>query len=164
MRKGTVNAGVGENADVLFVNGSAGEGRRRRVFVDRGDEVVIRVDSPPAASTGEPSPFVLWIWPGAPSSHTLTRLPDGLGFIGMPTPLTRARGPQPIRIANNLGFPRALGRELWPGTPTQPAPTVLPRGPRMEGHVLYLQGIIADPGAPNGAHAVTNGIEIRPRP
>ncbi len=157
-RRGNVNVAGGSVTDVLFVNGSAGSGRERRVIVDRAAPFEMHIDAPPS---GEAS-FVLWEWRGTSTRTTVRLLPRGLGNIGMPTPLTPAVMPQPRLVANNVGIPDRLGVENWPGPQTMPAPTTLldrPNGLPRTGTV-YLQGIILDPMGPNGTSAVTNGIEL----
>ncbi len=160
-RRGNVNAGAGPIANVLFVNGSAGSGRRRRVIVAQGAPLEIAVEAPPS-NPGGPESFVLWDWTQTPRAGTAKLLPRGLGYVAMPTPLTPLCVPQPRFVVNNVGNPARLGIENWPGPPTSPAPTVLlhlPNGVHRSG-AWYLQGVIMDSAGPNGIAAVTNGIEV----
>ncbi|MBI1851063.1 MAG: VCBS repeat-containing protein [Planctomycetes bacterium] len=161
-RRGNVNASAGPIADVLFVNGSAGIGRERRVDVQRGVALEIRVAGPPSTVTG-PAGFVLWDWRAWPAPGSATLLRGGLGFIAMPTPMNPRRSPQPRFIANNVGHPFALGVENWPTGPTSPAPTILLSRPNgvNRGGSFYLQGLIFDAAGPNGRSAVTNGVAVR---
>ncbi|MBI3844691.1 MAG: VCBS repeat-containing protein [Planctomycetes bacterium] len=159
-RRGNVNASTGSVTNVLFANGSAGQGAERRVVVDRTAAFEIRVAAPPSRS-GSRAPFVMWAWPTIPRSDTISRLPGGLGFVPMPTPITPSQMPQPSLIANNLGYRRTLGRENWP-TPSAAAPSLLlsvSNGLRRTGR-FYMQGIILDGAGPNGVSALTNGIEF----
>jgi len=75
----------------------------------------------------------------------------------MPTPLT-GRLPRPLLVANNTG----RGIFGTPSLPSTAARSVIVDGtaPARLG-TFFLQGIIADPGSPNGRAAVTNGIEVR---
>ncbi|MBI3846395.1 MAG: VCBS repeat-containing protein [Planctomycetes bacterium] len=160
-RAGNVNVASGQPSNVVFVNGSAGEGRERLLVVGRRVPLSIDVASPPLNPAG-PTPFVLWAWPGSPTSCTANRLRHGLGFVAMPTPLTPMRSPQPTLIANTIGHPWRLGFENWPNGPTAPAPSRLltvPRGiPRAT--TFFLQGVILDANGPNGVSAVTNGVLV----
>jgi VCBS repeat protein len=159
-RRGNVNVAAGSIVDVLRVNASAGEGRARRLVLDRTTPIEIRMDAPPSAAGGR-APFVLWDWVAVPTIETVTRLPGGLGLVPMPTPLARRRSPQPRFVANNLGHDAALGHEHWP-IATSAAPSVLLRLPNglRRPVTFYLQGLILDSAGPNGTSAVTNGIEV----
>ncbi len=158
-RRGNVNRRAGAVTDVLFVNGSPGEGPERRVVVGPGQPFELRIDAPPSNPTG-PALNIVCAWIGEPTRPSVRWQPFGLGLIGMPTPLQRAAGPQPRLMANTMGHPAILGPERWPGPHTAAAPTVLlsfPNGHPRPG-TYYLQGIIRDPQAPNGVAATTNGI------
>ncbi len=160
-RAGNVNFAAGEVADILFVNGSAGSGRERRVAASTRAPLVIDVLAPPSTPFG-PAPMAVWFWEGSPRPGTAHALPRRLGYAAMPTPIDPFRSPQPRLVANSLGFPARLGREKWPGPPTLAAPTRLLGGrpilPRRG--TYYVQGIIRDPAGYNGSGAVTNGVEI----
>jgi hypothetical protein len=159
-RRGNVNSATGPITDVLFVNGSSGAGRARRVVLDARTPFELRLDAPPSKPTG-PSAAVIWNWIGAPTPRTVTPLPRNLGSIAMPTPLKPGAGPQPRFIANSIGIPSRLGAENWP-IPSAPAPTVLFFRENGVGRAatLYYQGLILDSAGPNGVSAVTNGIEV----
>lgn len=158
--EGTVNLGVGEPADVLFVNGTAAAEFERRVEIDRADPIAIRVENPPSKETGR-SRYALYLWTREPSGATRRFLPYGLGATCLPTPLTPG-GPQPKRIGNNVGKTRILGEDNWPGGSPEAAPATVLDRPNGIGKAitLFVQGIILDASAPNGQAAVTNGITI----
>lgn len=161
---GNVNAGVGPPADVLFVNGSSGQGLRRSLELLRGQSMEMTLDAPPSKPFG-PSAFSLYVWAALPPSGDQIRyLPFGLGLSCGPFPLRPLDSPQPVRTANNLGFPRLLGREDWPGPATRPAPTVLLSVSSLPGPVdLVVQGLIEDSASPQGQLAVTNAMTLRVR-
>jgi hypothetical protein len=155
---GNVNAGAGEAAGVLSINGSMGAGEGRRVTIGAATPLEIRIEAPPAMSSG-PTPFVLYAWVGSPTPSTVRMLPYELGPICMPAPLSGGAAPQPVVIWNNIGLEELLGAPLLG---SQPAPSVvldLPAGLGFSG-TFFLQGIVVDGGSPSGIAAVTNGITL----
>ncbi|MBI1849622.1 MAG: DUF3466 family protein [Planctomycetes bacterium] len=159
-RAGNVNAAAGLVSDVLALNGSTGTPIERRVEVAPSTALRLSMLAPPS-NPGGPAPFVLYAWLGEPSATTARRLPRGLGYSSLPTPLS-AGEPQPLGIANNVGHAARLGVENWPHAPTSAAPVVvlrLSRGLRQTA-TFYVQGIVIDAAAPNGLAAVTNGIVV----
>jgi len=82
--RGTVNAGIGVQADVVFVNGSAG-GADRRLTIGTSQALTVGVSAPPAAAG--PSPFALYAFNGGAGASTATFVP-GLGFTCFSTPLS----------------------------------------------------------------------------
>jgi hypothetical protein len=163
LRTGSVNAAAGSVTDVLFVNGEAGSDCERIIDLGADEPFEMRIVTPPAALPGS-ARYAVFVWRGEPAKSTIEVLPQGIGSIAMPTPLT-GRSPQPERVANNLAA--AFGPENWPigFRPTRPAPYVLFRRPSGLGMLgsLYIQGIIVDPASPSGRFAVTNGILLRLR-
>lgn len=159
-RVGTVNGGVGAPQPVLYINGSAGNGPERELFIDPNtDNFEMVIQAPPSLSQAK---YAVYIWFDTPTKDTREELPEGTGDIAMPTPLT-GDDPQPFWIANNLK--PALGTTVWfPAfSPIEKAPAVLidvkapiPR----ENRTFYVQGVIQDPNAPNGLAAATNGILV----
>jgi uncharacterized membrane protein len=154
---GNVNAQNGPPADVLFVNGSAGDAATRTVSVAWNAPITIAMDTVPARPAGS-TRFALYAVAGAPNASTVTALPLGLGDSALKLPPS---GPNPKvkRIWNNLGFVGLLGR---PDAPSSPAPTTVfdrPSGLGRTGTFTF-QGIIRDPASPCGIIAVTNGVVL----
>jgi hypothetical protein len=161
--RGTVDAGrTGVSKYVLFVNARSG-GLTRRVYVRPGAPLSVSMNLPPATATPPgTAAYALYAWRGEPNRNTVRALPLGLGSIAFPMPLAPQGTPQPIAIWNNAGFTGRLGA---PTLPSAPAPSVVFGTPTglPAGRTITLQGVIADPGAPNGRAAVTNGVVIRAR-
>ena len=158
-RRGNVNALTEEVVDVLFVNDSPGDPVERKILLSADDPLVMRVVTPPSAGRGT-AKLAMYVWLREPTAATVRRLPGGIGWTCLPTPLDPG-GPQPKRIANTLGYPGFLGAENWPGPPTSPAPTVLLSLPAVgRSLTLFAQGIIADTASLHGEVAVTNGILV----
>jgi hypothetical protein len=156
-RRENVNTAQGPVADVLFVNGSSGEGLARTVLLSRSEPVSVSVGVPPSMVPGE-APFVMYVALSGPRPSSPRELPFGIGTLLLPSPLSGEMSP---RQANNIGVPRVLGRENWP-QPSTPAPSLLlslPNGIRRE-LTFYLQGLIMDSASPNGTVAVTNGVVV----
>jgi hypothetical protein len=154
---GNVNAALGPIGNVLLVNDSVGSGNLRTVAISPTAALEIRLEAPPSLG-GEPAPFVLYAWQGAPSEATVKLLPASLGSICRATALSGG-APQPLVIWNNVGLEELLGAA---SLSSQPAPSVvldLPAGVGLTG-TFYLQGLILDPAAPSGIGAVTNGITL----
>jgi hypothetical protein len=159
-RRGNVDFLARGPLDVLFVTGSPGDPVERTLFLSAADPLVMRVESPPSRE-GALARFALYVWLRVPTASTLRELPLGIGYTCLPTPLNPG-GPQPKRIANNLGHEARLGFENWPGPPTSPAPTVLLDLPPLgRSLTLFAQGIIVDTESLHGSLAVTNGILVR---
>lgn len=155
--RGTVNAGRGPLADVVFVNGSSG-GPARSLTIGTGDPLTVSVSLPPAAAG--PSPFALYAFRGGAGASTATFVP-GLGFTCFPTPLSGGT-PRLKATWNNTGFP-VLGPASFPSSPAPSVP--LSRASGSGRPVRFtLQGIIADPGsASRQPWSVTNAIEVEAR-
>jgi len=162
---GAVNAGVGDISDVLLLNGSPGDDRRR-LSVGTGEEIRGSMLLPPAAGRGK---YVVHVNAGAPTPSTVVRMPGGVGWIGFD--LRLASGAMPLAIFNGIGKTQAIGESVdFDGNPIPdppPAPSVfldLPFGDAMHlpvGTVVTFQGGILDPGtAGNKPASVTNGIVL----
>jgi hypothetical protein len=153
---GTVNAGPGARAaDVLVVNGEAGDclGRNVRAAIDA--PIQISMDVPPAGP--DPAPFVLYAWPGVPDATTVTPHPHHLGSMCFPTPLSGG-APLPLEVWNNIGkYPKLGG----PGRPSVPAPSIVEHVVNGAGFAVAatLQGFILDDGsAADHPASVTNAV------
>lgn len=157
-RTGNVNA-QHDVLDVLFVNGSAGDGETRSVTIDRNGAIEIAMDAPPGEAH---APFALYLFKGMPAGTTVRDLPYGLGMSCMPLPLTDAAPLLLAKLANNIGHPQALGT---PDLESTAAPSLVAHDPRLPGRPLdlFVQGLIVDEHAPNGRVAITNGIVIHVR-
>ncbi len=156
-RAGNVNKGTGDIADVLFLNGSAGEGIERKVGLGTNDPFELSVAAPPSNPDG-PSPFALYAWLSRPAYRTVEVFPKKLGNMCMSSPANGGL-PTPIHIWNNLGFESILGS---PDDPSDPAPsTVLSRPSGLGISVdAFFQGVMLDDGAAGGRAAITNGIAV----
>ncbi len=156
-RRGNVEAGVGQAMDVLFVNGSRGDGLERRLALGPADPLTISMEKPPLAEKPT-ARFALYAWAKTPKFSTVRELPLGLGVSSMPTPLSGGK-PALREIWNNLGRPARLG---VPTLPSSAAPSIVLNRPGGIGREIrfFLQGFIVDAAAPNGRAAVTNGVEV----
>ncbi|MBI1853377.1 MAG: VCBS repeat-containing protein [Planctomycetes bacterium] len=155
-RTGTVNAGRGPIADVLRVNGSAGDSERRlRVLVH--EPVTLSIDAPPAGPSA--ARFILCAMPGEPTSQSLTTLPFGIGTIAMRVPgLSRDAG----RTRLVLSSAGRDGRTGTPLLPSSPAPFVRTLPGADAPTTFTLQGIIEDAGSAGSVTAsVTNGLVLK---
>ncbi len=157
-RAGNVNA-QNDTLDVLFVNGSAGDGDERSVTVERFGSIELAMDAPPGRTH---APFALYLFKGMPAGTTVRELPYGLGMSCMPLPLTDATPLLLAKLANNIGHTQALGT---PDLDSSAAPSLVAHDPRLPGRALdlFAQGLIVDEHAPNGRVAITNGIVIHVR-
>jgi len=157
-RRGSVDAGAGPPADVLFVNDSAYLPTRQALFQSH-EPITVFVGSPPAARG--PSPFVLYGYRGRPTRGAESRQPFGIGLACAPTPLDGA-GAGPAAIWNNTG--RILAGV--PTRPSSPAPSLVLELPAGTGRraSFFLQGIVSDPASAGSRRAsVTNAILVEVR-
>ncbi len=146
LRVGTVNAGAGSIADVLYVNDSVG-GVGRRLRVGQHEPLVVFLAPPPAA--GGPVDYAMYGWIGEPVSGSARALPFGVGSL--------CRGDAPRVIWNTTGR-RSLGK---PTAESDRAPAILARRASGLGRqgLFVLQGVIRDPGsAASRPASVTNGV------
>ena len=154
---GTVGAGSGAIADVLFVNGATG-GVDRRVDLTPATPLSITVAAPPGAAS---APFSLYGFAGG-LSRADVRLVRGLGYTARPTPLSPGPSPQLRAIWNNTGVAK-LGLATGPSSA---APTTLVDRSGGTGRPITftLQGVIADPGsAARKPWSVTNAVVVSAR-
>ncbi len=157
---GNVNGASGLIVDVLTANGTAATDTDRRLVIDRNGPLELTVASPPSNPSG-PAPFVMYIWSGPPGPGTRFLIPFDIGVSAMPMPVNPDQSPQPMFVANNIGFPEILGLERWPGPQSRPAPSTLLSVPQVgRPGVVTIQGLILDRGSIEGRVAVTNGMTI----
>lgn len=158
-RRGGVDGASGNIRDVLFLNGSAGEGEDRVVEYPVLEEFALEMKRPPSVPAGQLAPFALYAWSDL-SASTRIQLPLGIGCIEFPIPLVGG-SPQPEVIWNNAGRRSRLG---IPTHPSQPAPGTFFRRNRLPvAGRFYLQGLIYDPNSKAQLPAsLTNGILARP--
>jgi hypothetical protein len=160
LRSGNVNTGAGDQVDVLFVNGSAGEDCHRKVVVPAGATVTIDVIAPPGGPN--PAHFTLYAWPGEARAQNVTEQPLELGTACFPTPLSNGNPtPPPITLVNTMGagYYNLLGIPMF--SPVPPAPTTI--GPFSAPAGIYtLQGFIQDNSAGGGTKqaSITNAIVV----
>ncbi len=158
-RAGTVNLRSTPPRDVLFLNGSSGEGVERIVEYNILSRFTLEIDRPPAASPSTRIPYALYAWVCAPQARTARTLPYGIGTSAMPMPITGG-APLPRIRWNNTGRGDSLGN---PTRSSRGAPEVLfdkPQGLLRYRPYIFIQGIIYDPGSAAAVPAsVTNGIE-----
>jgi len=138
-RFGAVNAATGALADVVFVNGSAGD-EARVVRLGQTDPLAVSVALPPAGP--DPAPFVLYGWRGEPGDDTMATHPKCLGCTCFPTPWAGGT-PQPRVIWNNLGYPAYLGNATHPSMPAPSTPLNRPGGVG-RAMTMTFQGFITD--------------------
>ncbi len=152
---GTVGAGDGRLAGVLFVNEATG-GATRRVRVAIGAPIRIEMTTPPGAT--RPARFALYAWTQALASADRVTLPFFIGCTALPTPLTGGF-PQPGAVWNNTGR-AALGS---PTLPSVPAPSIVWERPAGIGRParFLLQGIVEDASSAGTRPAsATNGVVV----
>ncbi|MBI1848971.1 MAG: hypothetical protein HYR85_01365 [Planctomycetes bacterium] len=161
-RGGDVNAAFGMNADVLFVNGSAGDSVTRRVTASLSVPITVTLG---AGSHGpNPASYSLWVWHGLPANAFFVSVSGAIiGCATNPTPLhPRLASPQPfLCVLAGLGLEFA-GSARRLAHPPGSAPWTLTR---MRGFdrpaSLTIQGVVADDGAANAQHlSVTNAVVL----
>ena len=163
-RLGNVNVGLeaSQRADVLLVNGTAGDAERV-VTVTTGEAIRLELAAPPSRPAPQTSRHVTYAWIGEPDPLDISRQAFGpvlLGWTAFPTPLVGGP-PQPVRLWNRFGHEPLLGA---PDFPSGLAPTelfFLPGGRQTPATVTF-QGYIEDDNAaiPEGV-SVTNGVTLR---
>jgi len=175
-RLGNVNAGAGAVADVLFVNGSAGDPRCRRVAVTAGVPTAVAVAAAPAGGTRQ---FALWYFDGEPSNAdaTLARFRNGsnrivslgVGARALPCANTVQPGscPCPTRFATgfssaSFGPAKASRLCLAPNSPVPRAPTTIPTVFPLG--LFTIGGLVSDAGsAGDRPISVTNWVVVESR-
>ncbi|MBI1851312.1 MAG: hypothetical protein HYR85_13310 [Planctomycetes bacterium] len=159
-REGNVNAAAGPTANVLLVNGSAGDARRE-VIVAVGQPLVARLDAAPAGPLS--AGYALWSWRGTPTRSTMTTV--GAANIGCtvdPTPLSPAASPQPFQCRlGGLGSEYCGGMRLLRSPPSAPWQIVRSSG-LAHPIVITLQGVIEDAASANAIPlSTTNALVLR---
>lgn len=157
-RTGNVNANGGTVTDVLFLNGSAGNGIDRSITLSENDAFLLSMTEPPAL-VGNTAKFVLYIHVQPPNAGSVRTLPMGLGDFCKPIFLTDENPAQLVRVTNNIGKENALGESDFPSVKAPSDIVDRPNGVGKTG-TFFFQGLIIDPMSPQGQAAVTNGIEV----
>ncbi|MBI1852814.1 MAG: hypothetical protein HYR85_20935 [Planctomycetes bacterium] len=161
---GTVNAASGSVADVLFVNGSAGE-PSRVVATKVGQPIELRLDRSPAGPGR--ATYAMWVWPsGIAGAHDLVVGGTRLGCTAYPTPLSIGATPQPIHVRRGgLGPEYATGIAASFTSPARAPWTLVRTNGFANPIVLTFQGVLADDRSANAAAlSVTNAVTLRVHP
>lgn len=156
-RSGNVNTGLGNPANVLFINGSTGD--KNRVYeVSFADYIYITMLTPPAGPN--PASYSLYFILREAGPFDVTNQPYGIGQSCFPTPLNGAGPPDVYTLGNNLGYNSLLG---YPWILTVPAPTVVAAFPAwMLAPITFtFQGFIMDNGSSGPGLSITNAIILR---
>ncbi len=155
-RYGTVQGAEGGLADVLFVNGSAGDEHR---VVSIGIDEALDVALTPAPAGPTPAAYVLYAWRGEPDRDSVSVQPFGLGMAGFATPLTGAAS-RLVATWNNLGYEYRLGAADRESVPAPWTLLELPKGVGQPARIT-LQGFIADEASrAAGPLSLTNAVVI----
>ena len=158
-RPGTVNLGAESTpADVLLVNGNAGDGFERAVTVAVGDPIEVSMMAPPSLAS---APFALYLWRNRiPVGETVAPQPHGIGTMCLGTFITGLPEFEPDKIWNNAGREHLLGTPDFPSTP---APSVVGSVNGIPFPLtVTLQGFIKDlASAGTKPASVTNAIILR---
>lgn len=163
---GTIGAGSGTTADVLFINPGVDDNPgTRAVEVSVGDSITGSIVKPPA---GGPGKFLVHANLAEPTGWTFTPLPAKIGTACFPMILPQ--GATPDAIWNKIGKINQVGASTYfDGTPIPDparAPTdflVLPTGDAAElpaGTTVTFQGVILDPDSPSPKGASTTNAVI----
>ncbi len=156
LRAGNANSGVGDAADLLRVNGSAGEGPYRRVVIPTGGSVTVEMDAPPAGPAS--ARFTLYVHLGEAGIDDVAVQPHDIGTACFPTPLSNGvPWRPPITAVNNIGWPWLLGDPVLASMP--PAPIAIGPWPLQPGFYT-LQGFIEDGAAAGGTLSLTNAVVV----
>jgi len=164
-REGGVDRGAGAAADVLFVNGSAGD-FERIVVADASGPIEFSIANAPA---GGPGKYFVHANPGEPTIETLAPLPAKLGSACFEVLLNG--GAMPIAVFNTIGKEQKVGENTYfdgnPFPEPERAPAVyldLPVGDVANlppGTVITLQGAIIDPNTiSNKGASLTNAVIV----
>jgi len=154
---GTVNSAGEGLANVLRINGTVGN-RKRRYITPPGASLSVAMEVAPSGPN--PAPFVLYVWSGEPEVATLTPHPRNVGTMSFPTPLSGG-SPQPMKIWNNIGKTQYLGEPSFPSNPAPSTPLNLPTGIGFP-ITLTFQGFIMDNGsAADKPASITNGMVLK---
>src|SRR5262249_21743881 len=160
-----VNASTGPIADVLFVNGTAGDADRG-VTVRTRSPITVELQAAPQGPTAG-ARYWFWLWSKAPASP-VDLLVGGqrLGCTVHPTPFAPLLAPQPFRCFHSafessesvcgavpeLSVPAAADFAPWSLTRSQGFKRPI---------TLACQGVLEDSGSANGLHlSVTNCVTV----
>ncbi len=157
LRAGNVDVVNGDPADILLVNGTAGDDVYRKVVIPAGSTVTIAMRLPPSGPN--PASFALYAWFGEAGELDPSFQPYDIGTACFPMPLGNGLPwAPPTTVANNTGY-YLLGFPLLPGI--LPAPTYVVQNYTLQpGAVWTLQGIIFDNGSGGGAMSLTNAVVL----
>lgn len=161
-RAGTVNLTSGPIADVLTVNGSAGDANRT-VAVALSSPIDVTLGASPSGPS--PARYVLWVWPLLPSNaFDLMGRGQLLGCTVNPSPFRPSARPQPFRCLSG-GMPAAVCTGVTTIHPSARAPWTLHRPTGIARPFDFtLQGVIQDLGAGNSTgYSVTNAVILQVR-
>jgi len=149
--EGVVDAASGRPAEVLRVNGSAGDPETRRVAVGAGERIEIALLASPAGPA--PALYVLWVWPGPPlEAYELERHGRSLGCVLGATPLHPLSTPQPVFCVRAAGVPSAACRGTRELAGPGRAPFTIARNRGLPRAIeLVLQAVLQDRGSATGA-------------
>ncbi len=160
-RDGNVNSGVGEIADVLFVNGSAGD-QDHNVSLAVGAPLTLSLAAAPAGPI--PTAYVVYAWfSSASNPRNISVGGTVVGCAIDPTPFHPGELPQPFRCLRGSAVPPAA----CSGVVTLPSPASAPWSlsrPQGIGQPLtiQLQAVLRDAGASNASQtSVSNAIVLK---
>lgn len=155
LRAGNVNSGSDNPADVLYINGSAGDDAHRTITNPPGTPVTMGMLAPPGGP--DPAAFVLYVWPGEAGPTHPAEQPFDIGTACFPMPLSNGNpSAPPTTLVNNVGYPGILGTPLLPGV--YPAPTYIIKSVILPQGTWTLQGIIIDSNSSGAPASLTNAI------
>jgi hypothetical protein len=164
---GVVNAGAGSVADVLLINGSAGDQDRIRLL-NAGQPIQIRLDASPSGPGDESmrtARYVVWVWAEYPVNPYRVRAKgEVLGCTVNPTPFQPLAWPQPIRCIRGTGIRDSVcGDVRTLGASPVRAPWAFTRSAGLPPRSAFtFQGILEDDGAANSlGFSVTNAVIAR---
>ncbi len=152
-RFGSVNVDDGDRADVLFINGSAGDANRVEQ-VNLLDPFNLTITAAPSRVN---STYAVWAFVGEPTSGTVFNSPFDLGLLGFAPPYG---GGNPPAIWNTIGSFPILGQPTF-NSAIAPA-TLFSHPGRANPLCVTFQGIVRDNEAriPEG-FAVTNAVILK---
>lgn len=157
LRSGNVLTGINNPKDVLFVNGTAGNGAYRTIVNPPGIPVTVAMRTPPGGPN--PAGFALYAWPGESGPDDVAVQPYDIGTACFPMPLgSGVPYFPPYTLVNNIGYPFLLGNPMLPGIPL--APTYIIQNQYLNPGTWTLQGIIYDNNSLSGTVSLTNAIVL----
>lgn len=156
LRSGGVRYVSGNQANVFFVNGTAGQDASRKVVVPPGMGITFSVGAPPQGPV--PANFTLYMIVGEAGPDDLTVQPFSLGIACFPTPLSNGHPWRPpLTVINNIGFPFYMGNPVFPLI--LPAPVAV--GPAsLQPGTYTMQGFIHDFSNPAHGMSLSNAIVL----